>query len=166
MNFDKFNLQDLTNIGVESVEIDFLDCDSILIPINCFKDFIFMDNELYFKIINNGEIEYIQCYDKSESPIHRIRLGDIVRLYFIKDTDEFKMDIDFEFNDKNEFEDRNNNLLQQSNIINYKEIEVSISRKAYYINELKTSIKKIKRLENYIKDIKQELNELGVKDYE
>lgn len=153
------NLQDLDNLGVKYIEIIFENCESIYIPINCFKEFIYIENELFFKVINDGEIEYTESWmDIKNNPIDRIAYNDITNIYFLNENKDIINSIDTEYL----FEYGEENIYQESNVINYKEVEVIISKKSYYINELKKSIKEIDKLNKYVNVLKNVLDKLGV----
>ena len=151
------NLQDLNDLRVKYIEIIFENCESIYIPMNCFKEFIYIENELFFKVINDGEIEYTESWmDIKNNPIDRIAHNDITNIYFLNENKDIINNIDIEYL----FEYGEENMYQESNVINYKEVEVIISKKSYYINYLqqlkeeKESVEKeIKEVENILKEV-------------
>lgn len=156
MVLDKTNLEELNKMNVKGIEFVFENCESIYVPIECFKNFIAINGEVKFKIVNNGNIEYSYTWgDNITNPIERISDKDITGIFLkFEEEKNNKTQIDFNYSigQYNEY--------QLNNIIDYKTIEVLISKKAYYINKLqqlkeeKESIEKeIKEIENILKEV-------------
>lgn len=156
MVLDKTNLEELNKMNVKGIEFVFENCESIYVPIECFKNFIAINGEVKFKIVNNGNIEYSYTWgDNITNPIERISDKDITGIFLeFEEEKNNKTQIDFNYSigQYNEY--------QLNNIIDYKTIEVLISKKAYYINYLqqlkeeKESVEKeIKEVENILKEV-------------
>ena len=157
MVLDKTNLEELNKMNVKGIEFIFDNCESILVPIECFKNFIAINGEVKFKIVNNGNVEYSYTWgDNITNPIERISHKDISGIFLEFEEEEKNNKIQINFN----YSMGRYNEYQLNNMFDYKTIEVLISKKAYYINYLqqlkeeKESVEKeIKEVENILKEV-------------
>ncbi|GEM_PF-3308584 len=128
-------------MNIKEIEIGLENCESVIIPFDCFKEFDYISKDdthisvLTCLIEDNGKSEYSSTFMNSKiSPIQRLaKYDDIayIEIHFVNGTSSFLYVIWHDGDD-------DNNKNQKSQLISYKEISIEIKPyiKTYSVTEL------------------------------
>lgn len=118
-------------------EVKFLleNCESIIVPYECFKEFDDSNGEYNFTIKDNGCIDYGETFSSNEkTPLQRLNhYDDIVKIY-VKYDDDTESIIRPDWYYENEWDNPQNNQYQKSELLSFNELHISISKNNYTLS--------------------------------
>lgn len=118
-------------------EVEFLleNCESIIVPYECFKEFDDSNGEYNFTIKDNGQIRYGTTFgNNTTTPLQRLNLFDDITNMYLKYEDNAESPIRINWYYKNEWDNPQNNQYQKSELLSFNELHISISKNNYTLS--------------------------------